>query len=61
VALSSDGDRTYPHKRNLAEGPGDFAYPIAFQARDGSIHVVYTSEHRTVVNHAVFDEAWVAP
>src|SRR5262249_40512759 len=59
VAFSSDGDKTYPVKRNLAEGPGDFGYPQAFQARDGSIHVVFTSERRTVVNHAVFDEGWV--
>ena len=59
AALSEDGDKTYPHKRKLADGPGDFGYPIAFQARDGKIHVVYTSERRTVVNHAVFDEGWV--
>jgi predicted neuraminidase len=59
VALTSDGDKTYPVKRNLAEGPGDFGYPLAFQARDGMIHVVFTSERRTVVNHAVFDEGWV--
>ena len=59
MALSSDGDKTYPRRRNLAEGPGDFAYPIALQARDGLIHVVYTSNRRTVVNHAVFDEGWV--
>jgi predicted neuraminidase len=59
VALSPDGERTWPHHRNLAEGPGDFAYPSAFQGRDGAIHVVFTSERRTVINHAVFDEAWV--
>ncbi|GAC1464607.1 MAG: exo-alpha-sialidase [Isosphaeraceae bacterium] len=59
VALSSDADRTYPLRRNLVEGPGDFAYPIALQARDGTIHVVYTSERRSVVNHAVFDETWL--
>jgi predicted neuraminidase len=59
VALSLDRDKTYPRKRNLADGPGDFAYPIALQARDGSIHVVFTSERRTVVNHAVFDEDWI--
>ena len=60
VAISADGDRTYPTKRNVADGPGDFGYPQAFQARDGKIHVVYTSEKRTVVNHATFDEDWVA-
>jgi predicted neuraminidase len=59
VALSSDGDRTYPVKRNLADGPGDFGYPLALQARDGTIHVVFTSEQRSVVNHVVFDEAWI--
>jgi predicted neuraminidase len=59
VALSSDGDKTYPRRRNLAEGPGDFGYPIALQGRDGTIHVVFTSDRRRVVNHATFDEEWV--
>jgi len=59
IAISADGDRTYPHRRNIAEGPGDFAYPIAFQARDGRIHVVFTSDRRRVINHATFDESWV--
>ena len=52
-------DKTYPFKRNLREGRNSFAYPIAFQALDGKIHVVYTSDRRTVINHAVFDEEWV--
>ena len=56
AAISTDGDKTYPHRRNLAEGPGDFGYPFAIQTRDGKIHVVYTSDHRSVINHAVFDE-----
>ena len=59
IAISTDGDRTYPHRRNIAEGPGDFAYPIAFQGRDGRIHVVFTSDRRRVINHATFDESWV--
>lgn len=56
VAISADGDKTYPRKRNLVDGPGDFGYPQALQTRDGKIHVVFTSEKRTVVNHATFDE-----
>jgi predicted neuraminidase len=60
VALSRDQDRTWPVKRNLAEGNYDYGYPYAIQARDGRIHVVYTSHHRTVVNHAVFEESWLA-
>jgi predicted neuraminidase len=56
AALSIDGGKTFPYRRNIKEGPGDFAYPYAIQARDGKIHLVFTSEERTVVNRAVFDE-----
>jgi predicted neuraminidase len=59
AALSDDQDRTWTSRRNIREGDGDFGYPSAFQARDGRIHLVFTSERRTVVNHAVFDENWV--
>ena len=59
AALSSDHDRTWPIRRNIREGDGDFGYPSAFQARDGRIHLVFTSERRSVVNHAVFDEDWI--
>lgn len=57
--ISTDNDASYPFRRDIASGPGDFGYPIAFQDRAGMIHVVYTSERRSVINHAVFDEAWV--
>jgi predicted neuraminidase len=58
VAISTDGDKTYPYKRNIVNKPGDSAaYPTAIQTHDGKIHVVYTSEFRTVINHVVFDEA----
>jgi predicted neuraminidase len=59
AALSTDQDRTWTSRRNIREGDGDFGYPSAFQARDGRVHLVFTSERRTVVNHAVFDENWV--
>jgi predicted neuraminidase len=57
VAISTDGDKTYPHRRNIADGRGDYGYPFAIQTRDGKIHVVYTSNRRSVINHAVFDES----
>lgn len=60
AALSLDGDKSYPHRRNIAAGPGDFAYPAGFQARDGTLHLVYTTERRSVIMHATFDEAWLA-
>jgi predicted neuraminidase len=59
LALSDDQDRTWPIRRALATGENSFAYPIALQARDGRIHVVYTSDSRKVINHAVLTEAWV--
>jgi predicted neuraminidase len=59
VALSSDEDRNWPIRRNICEGNNDFGYPTALQAQDGRIHLVFTSDRRSVVNHAVFDEDWV--
>lgn len=59
VAISTDQDKTWPYRRNVAEGPGDFAYPIAFQGQDGRIHLVFTSNRRQVINHAIFGEEWV--
>jgi predicted neuraminidase len=58
VAISTDNDRSYPHRRDIVNEPGDTAaYPVAIQTRDGKIHVVYTSQERQVVNRAVFDES----
>jgi predicted neuraminidase len=58
VAISTDNDKSYPHRRNIVNKPGDTAaYPVAIQTADGKIHVVYTSQNRKVVNHAVFDES----
>jgi len=57
AAISADGGKTWPRTRDLASGKNSFAYPIALQARDGRLHVVYTSDGRRVVNHAVFEEA----
>lgn len=57
VAISTDGDKTWPHKANIATRPdGDYAYPVLLQAKDGKIHLVFTSDSRTIVNRAVFDE-----
>jgi predicted neuraminidase len=57
VAISADNDRTYPHRRNIGEGPGSFAYPTVLQSSDGKIHVIYTTDQRTVIRHAVFEES----
>jgi predicted neuraminidase len=60
AALSKDGDKSWPFQRNIAAEPKQsYAYPSAVQTPDGKIHVVYTSDSRTVIHHAVFDEEWV--
>lgn len=60
VAISTDADKTYPFRRDIALGNHDYAYPYAIQVRDGKIHLVYTSDARSVINHAVFDESAIA-
>jgi predicted neuraminidase len=56
--ISTDNDKSYPHRRDIVNKPGDTAaYPVAIQTSDGKIHVVYTSQERQVVNRAVFDES----
>lgn len=57
VAISSDNDKTYAHRQDIAVGNFDYAYPYVIQTRDGKIHLVYTSHGRTVINHAVFEES----
>jgi predicted neuraminidase len=57
AAISTDNDRTYPHRRNIVDREGTAAYPTAIQTRDGKIHVVFTSHERTQIDHAVFEES----
>lgn len=58
VAISTDNDKTYPYRRNIVNKAKDTAaYPVAIQTRDGKIHVIYTSNERTVINDVVFDES----
>lgn len=56
AAISTDGDKTYPHGRDIIGGDNTFAYPYAIQSRDGKIHVICTTNSRTTILHIVFDE-----
>ncbi len=56
AVLSNDGGKTWPRKLDLASGEGSFSYPTAIQTRDGKIHVTYTSDDRTTIRRATFDE-----
>lgn len=58
VALSTDEGRTWPRKRNLETGTGEFSYPAVIQTRDGLTHVTYTYLRKSI-KHAAFNEAWI--
>ena len=58
AAVSVDGAKTFSRRLDLETDPkGDFGYPTALQTRDGKIHVLYTSDERTVVRRIVLTEA----
>ncbi|MGI6461581.1 MAG: sialidase family protein [Candidatus Hydrogenedentales bacterium] len=57
VAISMDNDQSYPYRRDIGGGDNTFAYPYAIQTADEKIHVIYTTNIRTTIMHAVFDEA----
>lgn len=59
TAISTDGGKTFRRGPNIAEGENPFAYPYALQTREGKLHVVYTTEGRTVVRMATFEESWL--
>lgn len=56
VAISTDHDQSYARRRDIATGDHDYGYPYAIQTRDGKLHIVYTSDKRSTINHAVFGE-----
>ncbi len=71
IALSEDGGRTWPYKRNLQEGDGsclsnnsqekknrEFSYPSIKQGRDGAIHVSFTYFRQTI-KYIRLTEDWI--
>ncbi|MEH3086646.1 MAG: exo-alpha-sialidase [Xylophilus ampelinus] len=71
LALSADGGRTWPWRRNLDEGDGycmsnnseaklnrEFSYPSVKQSADGRLHLSYTY-FRQAIKYVRVDAAWV--
>jgi predicted neuraminidase len=56
VAVSTDNDESYPHRRHIAEGRNSFAYPVVLQGQDGTIHIICTTNGRSTILHFEFDE-----
>lgn len=58
IAISEDNDKTWPHRRDIGtDMTNTYAYPMAIQAKDGTIHVVYTTDVRKTVMLASFQES----
>ncbi len=59
ISISTDQGRTWKWTRQLEDTPGGrFDYPSITQADDGTIHVSYSWNLRTI-KHAEFNEEWV--
>ena len=71
VAISADGGRTWPWKRNLDEGDGycmtnnsleklnrEFSYPSIKQGTDGTLHIAYTY-YRQAIKYVRVSPEWV--
>lgn len=62
VSLSIDEGRTWKQTRHLEDQPlGSYHYPAITQAKDGTLHVVYSYfvEQGKSMKHAAFNEAWI--
>ncbi len=58
VSISQDEGKTWTWTRHLENTPGQrFDYPSIVQGRDGSLHVTYTYNLKTI-KHVTFNEAW---
>jgi predicted neuraminidase len=71
VAISEDGGRTWPYRRDLETGDGycmtnnsrekinrEFSYPSIKQGPDGALHIAFTY-FRQAIKYVRIDEAWV--
>ena len=62
VSISDDEGKTWKWKRHLEkETSGSYHYPTVIQARDGTIHAVYSyfTKGGQSMKHAAFNEAWI--
>ncbi|MFM7149556.1 MAG: exo-alpha-sialidase, partial [Gemmataceae bacterium] len=62
VSLSDDEGKTWKWTRHLEkQASGSYHYPAVIQARDGTIHAVYShfAEAGKTMKHARFNELWI--
>jgi predicted neuraminidase len=62
VSISDDEGKSWKWKRHLEKhDTGSYHYPVVIQARDGTIHAVYSYfvDGGKSMKHAAFNEEWV--
>ncbi|TDE88587.1 hypothetical protein EXU48_22580 [Occultella glacieicola] len=66
LALSEDGGRTWPRRRNLQvadleykDAPVGYSYPAMIQASDGTLNVAFSYLRKTI-KHVRLDPDWIA-
>jgi predicted neuraminidase len=60
LLVSDDNGTTWPWRRDLETGPGEYSYPSIVQAPDGLVHVAYT-HRRTGIRHLMLDSDELVP
>jgi len=71
IAISEDGGRSWPHRRDVATGDGycltnnskdrlnrEFSYPSILQTPDGALHLAFTW-WRQAIRHVRVSEEWI--
>ena len=56
IAISTDGAKTFPYRRDIGGGDNSFAYPYMIQKSDGKLLVLYTTNSRATIMVAEFAE-----
>ncbi|MFI1966441.1 exo-alpha-sialidase [Streptomyces pathocidini] len=65
LALSDDGGRTWPHRRDIQTADQEYwdnelgySYPSILQTRDGGLHIAYSFLRKTI-KHVRVEEDWI--
>jgi predicted neuraminidase len=53
VLVSEDNGVTWPIRRDLETGPGEYSYPSVIQAADGRVHLVATHRRERIVHYVL--------
>ena len=61
VDFSPDEGRSWPWRITLEEGPGEYSYPAAIQAADGTLHITYTYNREAIMHVAIPEGMLEAP